>query len=228
LVRRPVRRFASCRSIDETGASRLSAIRTEPHSRGRRRACVRSTMRPVSSRHAIALILVTASAVAACTEDSTDSGPGPRSPVPAGNAATAPLLPADASALPEFDLARFEQLLGQLDGTPVLVNFWGSWCEPCRDEAPHLASAHETYGDRVQFLGVDILDARDGAREFMREYGWTYPSVFDPPAAIRDGLGLLGQPVTLFYDADGDLIDRWVGPIPPDELTHRLTALLTR
>jgi hypothetical protein len=59
----------------------------------------------------------------------------------------------------------------------------------------------------------------------MREFGWTYPSVFDPPASIRDGLGLLGQPVTLFYDAGGNLVDRWVGPIPGDELTMRLDAL---
>ena len=79
--------------------------------------------------------------------------------------------------------------------------------------------------ERVQFLGVDILDARDGARAFMREYALTYPSVFDPPASIRDGLGLLGQPVTLFYDADGTLVDRWVGPIPDDELTKRLNAI---
>jgi thiol-disulfide isomerase/thioredoxin len=184
-------------------------------------------MRQVSSPRAIALILVTAFAAAACTDASTDPEPGPRSPVPAGNAATATLLPTDAFALPEFDLARYDRLLGQLEGTPVLVNFWGSWCEPCRDEAPHLASAHESYGDRVQFLGVDILDAREGARGFMREFGWTYPSVFDPPASIRDGLGLLGQPVTLFYDAAGDLVDRWVGPIPPDELEQRIMSILS-
>jgi thiol-disulfide isomerase/thioredoxin len=179
----------------------------------------------VSSPRAIALILLMALATASCTQTTTDPGAATRSPVPARNAAEATLLPTDAFALPEFDLARYERLLGQLDGTPTLVNFWGSWCEPCRDEAPHLASAHASYGDRVQFLGVDILDAREGAREFMREFGWTYPSVFDPPAAIRDGLGLLGQPVTLFYDAGGNLVDRWVGPIPGDELTMRLDSL---
>ena len=182
-------------------------------------------MRPVSSPRAVALILVTAFAAGSCTQGSPDPGPDTRSPVPARNAADAALLPADAAALPEFDLPRFERLLDQLEGTPVLVNFWGSWCEPCRDEAPHLATAHGSYGDRVQFLGVDILDARESARAFMREFGWTYPSVFDPPASIRDGLGLLGQPVTLFYDAGGNLVDRWVGPIPGDELTMRLDAL---
>jgi hypothetical protein len=52
--------------------------------------------------------------------------------------------------------------------------------------------------------------------------------VFDPPGAIRDGLGLLGQPVTLFYDASGELVDRWVGPIAEHELRGRLTALVAR
>jgi hypothetical protein len=60
----------------------------------------------------------------------------------------------------------------------------------------------------------------------MREFGWTYPSLFDPPGVVRDGLGVLGQPVTLFYGADGELVDRWVGPIPPDELEARLESLV--
>jgi hypothetical protein len=63
------------------------------------------------------------------------------------------------------------------------------------------------YGDRVRFIGVDILDQRASARDFMSEFGWTYPSVYDPSGAIRDGLGLLGQPVTLFYDESGRAVD---------------------
>jgi cytochrome c biogenesis protein CcmG/thiol:disulfide interchange protein DsbE len=110
----------------------------------------------------------------------------------------------------------------------VLVNVWASWCGPCRDEAPLLASAHETYGDRVRFLGVDILDQRASARAFMREFGWTYPSIFDPTGAIRDGLGLLGQPVTLFYDASGELADTWTGPLTEEALDANLDAILGR
>lgn len=185
-------------------------------------------MRPVAfPRSHVASLLMGLIGVAAvaCAPTGSPAGSDAHTPVPARNAAEAPLLPTDAVALPEFDLARFQRLLGQLEGTPVLVNVWGSWCGPCRLEAADLAAAHKTYGDRVQFLGVDILDARASARGFMREFGWTYPSVFDPPGAIRDGLGLLGQPVTLFYDAGGEVIDRWVGPIPADELTARLDVL---
>jgi thiol-disulfide isomerase/thioredoxin len=135
------------------------------------------------------------------------------------------LLPAEPDALPAFDLADYRELLSQLRGTPLLVNVWASWCGPCREEAPLLAAAHRAYGDRVQFLGVDILDERGAARAFMREYGWTYPSVFDLPGAIRDGLGLLGQPVTLFYDAEGELVETWLGPLTEQALRERLEAI---
>ena len=182
-------------------------------------------MRPVTLRRFLLVLTSFAMTAAAC--GTSDTPPVEGSPeVFARNAAEAPLLPTDALELPEFDLATFRELLAQLKGTPVLVNVWGSWCGPCREEAPHLAAAHRHYGDRVQFLGVDILDAREGARAFMREFGWEYPSVYDPPGAIRDGLGLLGQPWTLLYDASGELFDRWVGPAPPDELNASLDRVV--
>ncbi len=185
-----------------------------------------STMRPVTLRPLFVVLVSFAVTTAACASDD-EPAPERSSEVPAENATEAELLPTDALALPEFDLATYEELLGQLEGTPVLVNVWGSWCGPCRDEAPHLEAAHERFGDRVQFLGVDILDAREGARAFIREFGWTYPSVYDPPGAIRDGLGLLGQPWTLLYDASGELVKRWVGPAPPDELNTELDRVVT-
>lgn len=182
-------------------------------------------MPPVTLRRPALVISILALALAGCSRSDrpTDAAGAPA--VPARNAAVAPLLPTDAAALPELDLDGYRTLLGQLEGTPVVVNLWGSWCAPCRQEAPDLAAAHERFGDRVQFLGVDLLDARESARAFMREFGWTYPSVFDPSGDIRDGLGLLGQPATLVYDADGALVERWVGPVPPGELEARLVRL---
>ena len=181
-------------------------------------------MWPVTFRRSALVLLLCLSVLGvACTGD-----PGgeehPR--IAARNATTAALLPTDAAALPDFDLELFDELLGQLRGTPVVVNVWGSWCGPCRDEARDLVAAHGRYGDRVQFLGVDILDARGSARAYQREFAITYPSVFDPPGRIRDGLGLLGQPVTLFYDRSGALVGSWTGAIPGDELDRRLAEIL--
>ena len=171
-------------------------------------------MRPVRSRLLVATVLCAFVAVG-CSSGVGDDG------------YEGPLLPADPDELPAFDMASYEQLLAELEGTPVLVNIWASWCAPCRDEAPHLASAHQAFGDRVQFLGLDILDERGSAREFMREYGWTYPSVFDATGAIRDGLGILGQPATLFYDPSGQLVKTWSGPLTDEALADGLDAIVT-
>ena len=136
-------------------------------------------------------------------------------------------LPTDPTALPEFTLADYRLALGQLRGMPVVVNVWASWCGPCREDAPLLAGANRSYGDGVRFIGVDILDERGSARAFMREHGWTYPSVYDPSGAIRDGLGLLGQPVTLFYAAEGSLVGRWAGPLNRSALASNLRAIMS-
>ena len=172
-----------------------------------------STMRSMTSRRLGLLILCTAVLASAC---GSSGGPARAT------------LPTDPQALPEFTLADFQRVLDGLRGTPVVVNVWASWCGPCRLEAPLLASANERVGDRVRFVGVDILDERDSARAFMREFGWTYPSVYDPTGAIRDGLGLLGQPVTLFYDASGALVDTWTGPLSREALDADLDAILAR
>ncbi len=170
---------------------------------------------------------------AACSGGRGGSGSGGGTATQAGssggsalNATTAPLLPTEVDALPAFDPATYRELLAQLRGTPVVVNVWASWCGPCRAEAPHLREAALRFGDRVQFLGVDILDARPSARAFIAEFGWPYPSVFDATGAIRDGLGLIGQPVTLIYDAGGELVFTWLGPIDRDTLVSEVEKVL--
>jgi cytochrome c biogenesis protein CcmG/thiol:disulfide interchange protein DsbE len=148
--------------------------------------------------------------------------------IPAANATRAPLLPTLADALPGFTLARYGELLRQLRGTPVVVTMWGSWCPPCDDEAPMLAAAHARYGDRVQFLGIDIEDSVASARAFIRRFGWTFPSIRDPafPSSFRPGLGFAAQPNTLFYDASGRLVDTWQGPLTAERLRSGIEGSL--
>jgi thiol-disulfide isomerase/thioredoxin len=95
----------------------------------------------------------------------------------------------------------------------VVVNLWGSWCGPCRREAPELTKAARRFGRRVQFLGVDLQDSRTEARLFIRDAGWPYPSVFDSPRAILTGLGLLGTPITLVFDRQGHRVATFNGPV---------------
>lgn len=149
-----------------------------------------------------------------------DVGPGAR------NAATAALLPTHVAELPTFDVETYQRLLTQLRGTPVVVNVWAAWCGPCKAEAPLLHAASQTYGDRVQFLGVDILDSLDGARGFIADHALAYPSIFDPSGAIRDSLGMIGQPVTVFYDARGNMVKTYEGQLTQAALEQDIRAAL--
>jgi cytochrome c biogenesis protein CcmG/thiol:disulfide interchange protein DsbE len=182
----------------------------------------------VVTRRSLILALV-ASLLTGCSSGAPPSdGAGWPSGPPAVNAAEAPLLPTSVAALPSFDPQRYRQLLGQLRGTPVVVNIWGSWCGPCRAEAPTLRDAAAQYGSKVQFLGVDVQEpSQKSGATFIVGAGWTYPSVFDPRgAAIQTSLGLIGTPDTLFYSASGGLVLTNPGPITEDSLLRGIRQLL--
>ena len=180
-------------------------------------------MRSVRSTWARAWIIAVAIAVSLVGAGCAQSG---EAHVPSPSVGS--LLPASPTALPEFDLTKFRALLLELAGrgTPAVVNVWASWCGPCTQEAPGLASVSAKYRGRVQFLGVDIQDQVAPAREFIETYGWSYPSVFDPTGAIRDGLGMVGQPVTLVFDQKGEQAFVWSGAIPEDVLATELASLV--
>jgi thiol-disulfide isomerase/thioredoxin len=168
-------------------------------------------------------------ALASCGSSPTPAASPAGGTIPAVNAASAPLLPDHADSLPSFTLPRYQELLSQLRGTPVVVNMWGSWCPPCKTEAPMLAAASARYGARVQFLGIDIEDSVTSARRFIRTYGWTFPSIRDPgfPSTLRSGLGFAAQPNTLFYDASGRLVDTWQGQLPAEQLRAGIRKILS-
>lgn len=170
-------------------------------------------------RRTIVLIVVALPALTACARD-LDTGEGR----PAGQQES--LLPKDRLALPEYDIAQYTALLSELQGAPVVVNVWGSWCPPCIEEAPDLAEVSKEFEGRVQFLGIDILDAREAARDFIRQYDWHYPHIFDPGGAIRDGLGYIGQPITLVYDREGELAFEWNGVTNADMLRREIRKVL--
>ena len=120
-------------------------------------------------------------------------------------------------AAPDFTLERFDGgsvHLVALRGQPVMVNFWASWCVPCREEAPTLQRTWETYKDRgIVFVGVDIWDSDANARAFLREFGITYPNVIDRNGSAAIDYGLRGVPETFFVNKQGNLASKYVGPV---------------
>ena len=175
---------------------------------------------------AIMLFLAVATACAETPSEQRRTAAPACPPVKVPGAVSAPLLPRTTCALPEFDPARFRELLGQLHGVPVVVNVWGSWCGPCLEEAPDLARVAREFEGRAQFVGIDINDLRVPAQNFIRRFGWPYPSVFDPPGAIRDALGLIGQPHTLVFDAAGRRTLVHAGAITTRQLRTELRKVL--
>jgi cytochrome c biogenesis protein CcmG/thiol:disulfide interchange protein DsbE len=138
----------------------------------------------------------------------------------------------DAPA-PDFELELLSGegtlRLSDLRGKVVVLNFWASWCSPCRLEAPDLQAAWVDYRDLgVRFLGADELDDRFAARGFVEEFGITYPSVFDPSGSLADDFGFIGLPATYVIDERGRLAFRFQGFIDGATLRSALDDVLAR
>jgi thiol-disulfide isomerase/thioredoxin len=180
-------------------------------------------MRPVVLLPLVASIVL----VAACTERAAPSVTSAATSSPALLAGgTVPGLPTQVAELPTADTDAFRTLLADLQGIPVVVNLWASWCEPCTREMPMLSDAAAAHPD-VQFIGVDTLDSRGGAEAFIADYGVPFPSLFDPDGAIRTDLGSFGLPVTVFFDAEGNQVEKVDGELSQSALDEHLAAIST-
>jgi cytochrome c biogenesis protein CcmG/thiol:disulfide interchange protein DsbE len=149
----------------------------------------------MSTRLALGLLAVAAGLVIAELATS-DSGEGDQA---------APELPSQVLQGPRVEIAS-------LRGRPALVNFWASWCTPCREEAPALERVSRALGGRASVVGVDWNDTTQNANEFIREHRLTYPILRDGSGEVANDFGLSGLPTTFVLDGDGRIVRTLRGP----------------
>ena len=146
--------------------------------------------------------------------------------LPAEN--TAPANPAPDFTV--YDIDGNPVTLSDFAGQPVVLNFWTSWCGPCKREMPSLEQAYLEYGNQVQFLIIDLADGRSETVEIASDYiaqqGYTFPVYYDTNMSTAKAYGITSVPMTCFISSNGTLIDSHVGVISPEKLRNNIDSLL--
>lgn len=135
-----------------------------------------------------------------------------------------------SGAAPTFTFTTFEGetiTLEDLRGQGVVLNFWASWCDPCRDEAALLeATWRREQGNGIVFIGLDYLDQEPAAKAYLEEFDITYPNGPDLKSAAARRYGIKGVPETFFIDPQGNIQELVIGPIVSqgrmDELLNKI------
>ncbi|NIM92780.1 MAG: redoxin domain-containing protein [Anaerolineales bacterium] len=138
--------------------------------------------------------------------------------------------PKSSGMAPDFTLNTFdgqEITLSELRGNVIVINFWASWCPPCKEEAPYLEQMWRKYRDQdVVFLGIDYVDTEPEALAYIEEFNITYPNGPDLRTEISQAYRIQGVPETFFVAKDGSLNGVKIGPLFPPELENRIEELL--
>ncbi len=123
-------------------------------------------------------------------------------------------------AAPDFTVVDSEGNSVQLSdyvGTPVIVNFWASWCSPCKSEMPDFDAAYQQYGQDIQFLMVNMTDGSretvESAKDFIADTGHSFPVFFDTELSAAMAYGVTSIPATYFVNAEGNLVAYGIGPL---------------
>jgi thiol-disulfide isomerase/thioredoxin len=166
----------------------------------------RAMRRPLIIAAAVAIV----AAVAIGVVQTSGNQPGPAGVTPSPAAARAalegsptPLAEVHDAANALLPIDGFEQRIKALRGYPIVVNVWGSWCNPCREEFPVFERVSVALGKRVAFLGLATQDSKEEAGKFLEAHPVTYPSYMDFDGKVADSFGIINAPSTVFYDRRG-------------------------
>lgn len=127
--------------------------------------------------------------------------------------------------LPGLDGKKYS--LNSVKGTPLVINFWASWCGPCRIEAPELVKLHNQYGDKIKIYAINVTesDSARGAEQFVEKYGFQFPVLFDKGDNVSTKYGVVAIPTTFFINKDGKIVDMITGYGGPNVLAEKFEAL---
>lgn len=132
--------------------------------------------------------------------------------------------PRPAPPLPTAVMQAPKTTLASLRGKPALINFWASWCEPCRKEAPELERFDRSLHGAGRLVGVDYTDQTDAGREFIDEYGWSFPILEDPDGIYGARYRFSGLPTTVVLNSKGQIVETLRGPQSAANLRQALRA----
>lgn len=132
---------------------------------------------------------------------------------------------------PAFSLKGMDGDTYKVEGKrdmPLILNFWASWCGPCKEEAPDLVKLEEKYAGRLDIYAVNVTfyDKIDEAKEFVENYGYTFPVLLDEKGEVYGKFNGIAFPTNVLIDADGNVRDVIVGTLPPEELEAKIVKLL--
>jgi cytochrome c biogenesis protein CcmG, thiol:disulfide interchange protein DsbE len=143
-----------------------------------------------------------------------------------GSSSAPPSYPAAPGfSLPALGQAGRQVSLSQYAGKPVIVNFWASWCEPCQQETPLLASWYKQQHGHVVLLGLDENDTTASALKFAHAKGVTYPIGFDPNVTVALAYNVDGLPQTFFLNAQHRIVDHVLGAVTTADLAKGLKLM---
>src|SRR3990172_2728569 len=138
--------------------------------------------------------------------------------------------PVENGPAPDFSLTGFDGrtlTLSDLRGQVVIVNFWASWCLPCREEAAYLEQTWRKYeAQGVIFIGVDYVDTEKAALAYIEEFDITYINGPDIKTRISDAYNIQGVPETFYIAKNGEVRGMHIGPLSPPELDEKMEELL--